>query len=378
MALSKVNPNFVSQTPYGRRNLIINGAMQVAQRGTSVASSSGSVVRCVDRYRCFTRGAGAATFSQTSTVPTGQGFANSLRVDVTTVDSSLDTNDLYMIDQRFEGQDFQQLAKGTSDTKSVTASFWVRATKTGTYILELFDDDNNRNISKTYSISSADTWEYKTITFEGDTTGALDNDNGASIALRWFLAAGTSYTSGTLATAWEASNTADRAVGQVNFFDSTSNNFYITGVQLEVGEQATPFEHRPFNDVWEACQRYCTVYNVGGGNVHSNNHVGNNAPVPGSGGHIDIGNRCEWYLSYPVKRSQPTITVTNPTEMRWLGPNNAIRDGNGAVTYPVGTGIQRANIFQGVNGDFPTSVSPSFWGHAGGGTYPKITIDAEL
>jgi hypothetical protein len=238
------------------KNLIINGAMQVAQRGTSVASSSGSVVRCVDRYRCFARGAGAATFSQTSTVPTGQGFANSLRVDVTTVDSSLDSNDLYLIDQRLEGQDLQQLAKGTSDAKSITASFWVRSTKTGTYILELFDDDNTRNISKTYTISSADTWEYKTVTFEGDTTGALDNDNNTSFTLRWFLGAGTSYTSGTLATAWEANNDADRAVGQVNFFDSTGNDFYLTGVQLEVGEQATPFEHRSYGDELVRCQRY--------------------------------------------------------------------------------------------------------------------------
>ena len=241
---------------FRNRNLIINGAMQVAQRGTSVASSSGSVVRCVDRYRCFARGAGAATFSQTSTVPTGQGFANSLRVDVTTIDSSLDTNDLYMIDQRLEGQDLQQLAKGTSDAKAITASFWVRSTKTGTYILTLFDDDNNRFIAKSYSISSADTWEYKTITFEGDTTGALDNDNNSSFTLRWFLAAGTSYTSGTLATSWGAGVTANQAVGQTNFFDSTSNDFYLTAVQLELGSTATPFEHRSYGDELAACQRY--------------------------------------------------------------------------------------------------------------------------
>ena len=245
-----------SQSALSNRNLIINGAMQVAQRGTSVASSSGSVVRCVDRFRCFARGAGAATFSQTSTVPTGQGFANSLRVDVTTVDSSLDSNDLYMIDQRLEGQDLQQLAKGTSNAKAITASFWVRSTKTGTYILTLFDDDNDRFIAKSYSISSADTWEYKTITFEGDTTGALDNDNNSSFTLRWFLAAGTSYTSGTLATSWGAAVTANQAAGQTNFFDSTSNDFYLTAVQLELGEQATPFEHESFAETLQKCERY--------------------------------------------------------------------------------------------------------------------------
>ena len=245
-----------SQTAQSNRNLIINGAMRVAQRGTSVDSSSGSVVRCVDRYRCFARGAGAATFTQSTTVPTGEGFANSLKVDVTTVDSSLTSNDLYIIDQRIEAQNLQQLAKGTSTAKLVTASFWVRSTKTGTYVLELFDDDNSRHISKTYTISSADTWEHKTITFEGDTTGALNNDTGIGFDLRWFLGAGTSYTSGTLATSWQADDTEDRAVGQVNFFDSTSNNYYLTGVQLEIGEVATPFEHRSFADELVACKRY--------------------------------------------------------------------------------------------------------------------------
>ena len=245
-----------SQTAQSNRNLIINGAMRVAQRGTSVDSSSGSVVRCVDRYRCFARGAGAATFTQSTTVPTGEGFANSLKVDVTTVDSSLTSNDLYIIDQRIEAQNLQQLAKGTSTAKLVTASFWVRSTKTGTYVLELFDDDNSRHISKTYTISSADTWEHKTITFEGDTTGALNNDTGIGFDLRWFLGAGTSYTSGTLATSWQADDTEDRAVGQVNFFDSTSNNYYLTGVQLEIGEVATPFEHRSFADDLALCQRY--------------------------------------------------------------------------------------------------------------------------
>jgi len=262
-------PDIADGVFQANKNLIINGAMTVAQRGTSVASSSGSVVRCVDRHRCFARGAGAATFSQTSTVPTGQGFANSLRADVTTVDSSLDSNDLYMIDQRLEGQDLQQLAKGTSDAKSITASFWVRSTKTGTYILTLFDDDNDRFIAKSYSISSADTWEYKTITFEGDTTGALDNDNNASFTLRWFLAAGTSYTSGTLATSWGAGVTANQAVGQTNFFDSNSNDFYITGIQLEVGDTATPFEHRSFGDELARCQRYYQVTQNFMGNAHS-------------------------------------------------------------------------------------------------------------
>jgi len=302
-----------SQTAQSNRNLVINGAMRVAQRGTSVDSSSGSVVRCVDRYRCFARGAGAATFTQSTTVPTGEGFANSLKVDVTTVDSSLTSNDLYIIDQRIEAQNLQQLAKGTSTAKLVTASFWVRSTKTGTYVLELFDDDNSRHISKTYTISSADTWEHKTITFEGDTTGALNNDTGIGFDLRWFLGAGPSYTSGTLATSWQADDTEDRAVGQVNFFDSTSNNYYLTGVQLEIGEVATPFEHRSFADDLALCQRYfCKTFPTATAPVQNGGNNGSLIAV--ASGTATAPNRAfSVAFNYPVEmRASPTVTTFNP------------------------------------------------------------------
>jgi hypothetical protein len=241
-------------------------------------------------------------------VPTGQGFANSLRVDVTTVDSSLDSNDYYFIDQKIEGQDLQQLAKGTSNAKSVTASFWVRATKTGTYILGLFDDDNDRHISKTYNISSADTWEYKTITFEGDTTGVLDNDNNASSTLRWFLGAGTSYTSGTLATSWTTGVAANQAVGQVNFFDSTSNDFYITGVKLEVGSVATEFDHRSYGEELALCQRY----------YYSSDEADSYMVA------FDVTSGQGYYgviMLQPTMRTAPTITLSNESHNNFDGLN---------------------------------------------------------
>jgi hypothetical protein len=120
----------------------------------------------------------------------------------------------------------------------------------------LFDSDNSRHISRSYTINSSGTWEQKTITFPGDTTGSLDNDNGSSLTVRWWLAAGTDWSSGTLATSWQAQNNTDRAVGQVNLADSTANEWQITGVQLEVGSVATPFEHRSFGDELLRCQRY--------------------------------------------------------------------------------------------------------------------------
>jgi hypothetical protein len=380
MALSKVNPNFVEQTPYGRRNLIINGAMQVAQRGTSSTGISDAGYYTVDRYRLTYNGTpDELRFTQEQSTDAPAGFSNSLKLTVTTAETTLAADERIRLQQRIEGQNVQHLKYGTSDAEYLTLSFYVKSNVTGTYGIHFDNRDSTRSVCASYTINAANTWEKKTVSIAGDTTGSFTNDNGQSLNPSWVLAAGTDYTSGTFATSWEASTNANEAPsGQADITDTISNSWQITGIQLEVGDIATPFEHKSFNEEWEACQRYCTVYNVGGGNVHSNNIIGNDAPVPGSGGHIDVGNRCEWFLSYPVKRTQPTITVTNPTHMRWLGPSNAVRDGNGAVTYPVGTSIQRANIFQGVNGDFPTSVSPSYWGHAGGGTYPKITIDAEL
>jgi hypothetical protein len=141
----------------------------------------------------------------------------------------------------------------------VTLSFWVRSSKTGTYIIELFDQDNNRSISASYTISSANTFEYKTLTFAGDTTGALNNDNGTSLEVIWYLAAGTDFTSGTLQTSWGSRTTANQAVGQVNMADTANATWYITGVQLEIGETATPFEHRSYGDELRRCQRYFAV-----------------------------------------------------------------------------------------------------------------------
>ena len=137
----------------------------------------------------------------------------------------------------------------------MTLSFWVRSAKTGTYIAELFDNDNTRYISQSYTISSADTWEKKTLTYAGDTSGTLGNDNAESLTLNFWLASGTTYTSGTLGTSWHTTG-ANRAVGQVNLADSTSNDWYVTGVQLEAGTSASDFEFLPHEVNFQRCQRY--------------------------------------------------------------------------------------------------------------------------
>jgi hypothetical protein len=258
MALSKVNPNFVEQTPYGRRNLIINGAMQVAQRGTqAVGGSTGLHYGGCDRLRVYQETtASAYTLSQDTNVPTAQGFAKSFKLDVTTADASVAAGDRVDLIYRFEGQELQHIKKGTSSAESLTLSFWVSSPKTGTHIVEVYDADNNRQVSIAYTVSTANTWEHKTVAIPADTTGTLNNDANLSLQISWWLMAGSSYTSGTLSTSWSSQNANDRAVGQVNVMDSTSNNFYLTGIQLEVGDTATPFEHRSFAEEQTLCQRY--------------------------------------------------------------------------------------------------------------------------
>ena len=317
------------------RNLIINGAMTVAQRGTSVNSSSGSVVYCVDRMVCFARGSGAATFSQDTDTPSGQGFGYSLKVDVTTADTSLSGNDLYIIDQRLEGQNLQQLAKGTSGAKQVTVSFWVKSPKTGTHILELFDDDNTRQIGQAYTVSSANTWEYKALTFAGDTSGVLDNDNSKSLSVRWFLAAGTDYSSGTLNTSWVANTTANRAVGQVNVMDNTANNFYLTGVQLEVGDTATPFEHRSYGDELARCQRYYEK---------ETSYDGNSGFWSG-----DTTGSTVYFMpiSFKVeKRASPTIVITAENLSNFGSINTSVNTTSGWRTSATSTGTNTSAYFR--------------------------------
>ena len=255
MAVSRIDEAGLNINQYGNRNLVINGAMQVSQRGTSEASvTSSQYADAPDRFKAEMSSAGTWTLSQSTTAP--DGFSNSYKFDCTTADASLGAGDYLQLSHYIEGQNLQHLQKGSSSAKKLTLSFHVRSAKTGTYIVEFYDGDNSRSNSQSYTISAADTWEKKTITIDGDASGAFGNDNGASLGVFFYLAAGTNFTSGTLNTSWGSRTLANVAVGQVNLADSTSNDWYITGVQLEVGDTATDFEHRTFGDELRRCQRY--------------------------------------------------------------------------------------------------------------------------
>ena len=199
MALSKI-PSAGFQDNVKFRNIIINGDQSIAQRSTSKSGANTQAYHCTDRWFNVGMSIGTWTISQSTDVPTGQGFAKSLKYDCTTAEASPSAGDQLHLSQRIEGQNLQYLKKGTSSAESLTLSFWVKTNKTGTYQVNLRDKDNTRIIGQTYTVSSADTWEKKTLTFAGDTTGAFGNDNGNSLECEWFLGAGTNYTSGSVPT----------------------------------------------------------------------------------------------------------------------------------------------------------------------------------
>ena len=304
--------------------------MDLAQRGTSETGITSAGYHTVDRWKTDIGTAGTWTQSQSTDVPTGQGFTKSLKMDCTTANASLSAGSYLIINTRFEGQNLQYLKKGTSSAESLTFSFWVKSNKTGTYICELYDNDNTRQISQAYTVSSANTWEKKTLTYAGDTTGAFDNDNNKSLEIWIWLVAGTTASSGTLATSWESFTAANQAVGQVNLADSTSNDFYITGVQLEVGTTASDFEFLPHDVNFTRCQRYCQF--IGKGSTSIENIV-----MSGYNSTLAYG-----LVALPTKmRSAPSLTYTTTNLSLYNnGSGKTISSQNTSVLNHSSVGLQ--------------------------------------
>ena len=261
--LAKMGEVLTNSQIGGRRNLAYNGAMNIAQRGTSetgIGASSGYFT--LDRYKMFfANTAGRLTMTQTADGPTG--FANCMKLDCTTADTSIAAGENIILSQAIEGQDLQQLKKGTSDAEKITLSFYVKGNANATYSVEIYDGTNDRRIGQTFSVTTD--WTRVILTFPADTTGALADSNAAGLYINWWLHAGATFTGGTFSTAWAAQTANQRAGNTTSFLDSTNRTFFLTGVQLEVGSQATPFEHRSFGEELALCQRYyCEKSNVGG------------------------------------------------------------------------------------------------------------------
>ena len=261
---SKIASGVVPTLRPNAQAIIINGDCSISQRGTSVSSANSSGYKAIDRYR-HTISIGTWTISQSTDSPSDEGFGYSMKMDCTTAEASPGSTDALAFVQKIEGQDLQLLKKGTSNAEKLTVAFWVKCTKTGTAQVNLVDEDNTRMIGQQFTVNATNTWEKKVLSFNADTSGALGNDNGSSLRLEIWLDAGSSYKSGATPTSWESLNTADYfAGGTLNLGDNTSNDIYITGIQLEVGEFSSAtlpnFQHESFGDNLARCQRYCQVY----------------------------------------------------------------------------------------------------------------------
>ena len=284
------------------RNVWINGEFTIAQRGTEqtgITSLSGYATGGPDRCFIAISNHGTWTVKQSTDAPSG--YANSLEFLCTTGDSSVAANASVRWFQRFEGLNLQRFAKGTSDAKEFTLSWWIKSATTGTYAFELLDYDTsgNRSVTKTYTVNAANTWEHKTITFPADTVGPFDNDNLNSLAAEFWYVAGSDNTAGGTQTTWGATVTNKRAGGHaVNAGESDNDYIRVTGVQLEAGSIATEFEHRSFAQELALCQRY--YYRLDGDKIVLFNDYNNST-----------SNFWASVFLPTTMRADPTATVTN-------------------------------------------------------------------
>ena len=243
-----------SETALSNRNILYNGSMEISQRATSVTgigASNGYFT--LDRWQIqASNTAGRLTMTQTADGPSG--FATCLKLDCTTADTSVAAAESLQLTQSLEGFDVQQLKKGTASAEQITISFYVKGNASATYVAEMYDLDSDTHINKTFSVTTS--WTRIELTYVGDTSNPFDNNNGGSLQFNIWLHAGSNFTSGTIQYPWGAGNNPGRAAGITSFFDSTNRTFFITGVQMEAGPVATPFEHRSYGQELALCQRY--------------------------------------------------------------------------------------------------------------------------
>lgn len=348
------------------RNILINGSGQVYQRGSGSIVGSGTVFG-VDRFRFSTANMDniAGTFTQDSDSP--DGFGNSMKATITTAESVIAADEYAYIAQFVEAQNLQQLAYGTSAAKQLTLSFWVKSSITGTFAVGLYKPDNTAQIHNlTYTINSASTWEYKTLTFAANTLsgGAIDDNNGVGLYVNWHLAAGSNFKGGGSTSGWSSYASNKWADGQATdaVITTTNATFQLTGCQLEVGDTATPFEHRSYADELLRCQRYCLVF--GGDTIYD--RVGH--------GHCTTTTGANLIVQFPVKmRAGPTESTTADSDFSLYHANtvtacdtvsmNYSARSNCSITATVASGLTTGRSTQMV-----TSAS----------TTARITFDSEL
>jgi hypothetical protein len=345
-----------SQTALSNRNLIINGAMQVAQRSTSVTNSTGSAFKTVDRVRTNLAGGGSLDQEQSTDVPSGEGFKNSLKTTVNTVDSSIAAGDYYALEFPLEGQNVNTISGfGTSGAKNLTLSFFVKSSVTGDYSVSFQNGVFDTSYVSRYTISSANTWEKKTISITAKTDGTWVTTNALGVRIWFSLGTGSTFSTSNEQT-YESGNYVN-ITGTTQWISNASATFYITGVQLEVGETATPFEHRSFGDELAKCQRYFAVLQD------------TTAAYAGAFGYCNSTTKTKVCFPLGVAlRANPTVNVTAATiDIRNNGTNTAAASVSAAIA-------QGTNLYLDVN-----AASGLATNHACG-IDPKqnMTFDSEL
>ena len=341
------------------KNAIINGAMNVAQRSVSETGISSSGYYTCDRWRVILGGSTAGRFTMTQDSSAPSGFANSLKLDCTTADTSIASTEVLILQQKIEGQNLQGFAKGTSDAKPFAVSFYVKGNASATYVAELMDNDNTRQVSKSFTVGTD--WTRVELTFPADTTGAFDDDNGASLDLMIWLHGGSTYTSGTLSETWSARADNDRAVGISSFFSSTDNTFFLTGVQLEVGQNPTTFEHEPFERTLEKCQRYHYIA------MDTANDGATHGPI---GANYKSNNARLVFFFPKLMRATPTLTSSGNLRIYSRSQNDSISDLSLKTAH---------NKFAQLNTDsISGTTGDACFSYATSGDSIKIQFDSEL
>jgi hypothetical protein len=299
--------------------LWINGNMAVSQRATSATGKTAGGFYTVDRMQLDISGTiGTWTVAQeslTSGNAFDNGFANAYRIDCTSATASPAAAAFLKVISSFEGQDLQVFKKGTSNAEKWTLGFWVKSNRTGTTQVNLRDMDNTRMIGASYTISVADTWEYKVCNFAADTTGDFDDDNARSLIVEWWLDGGSDYTSGAMPTAWEARSAADSmAAGSLDMAGSTDNDFAITGIQLEVGEYTSstipPFQHESYGENLKRCGRYYEKLTANNNYADFSHQMITTSTTAAWGA---------WFYSYP-KRAVPTLGISDVADFAVMKP----------------------------------------------------------
>ena len=359
---------YPSSGPLSNRNFVINGGMQIAQRTTEVTgATAGAAVSTCDRWRNTLNALGTWTIRQSSDTPVG--FTSSLEYVCTTADASPAAGGFCLIEQRVESQNLQSLGFGNADARSFTVSFWVKSNKTGAASFDCYQDQeaNQRMFSTSYTINSANTWEHKVINVPGDASGDIPFNSDIGLHLEWWLNGGSTFTGGTYQTTWATLTQANRNVQNLGVGGAINDNFKITGVQMELGDVATPFEHRSFGDELARCQRYYFKtydYEVVPGTVSG-------AGSQWAYGTTDASGNMGHQINFPTRMNKsPNITYYNRASLNtntWFfnrnGTTGTVLPTDGGVN---GTGGTLVYVDMGSTTFSPASMD----GH--------ITADAEI